>query len=351
LPQSDSPIVKDFFAEEWKTTTSAVGVASSDYVPLPIQNLIPGQEVPFEVLVRTGASGPAGDQFQTCCLPGQKFEPVWLAKLQEAGINRVYFQQQDQALVFSYLNQGLPLVLNDDSLSVKEKAERVADVTYVWVNQFFTNTQAQVVQQLKQGFEYVDHLLTFIRQDHYHRHWLLDLYRHDQTLYSHCLNTSLLAMAFARYLNWEDRKIRELGRGALLHDIGMTRVPMAIMTKKGKLTEDEREVVEKHPHAGFVMLKTLSLMSRESLLMVLQHHENGDGSGYPDGLKMSKIHLLARVMRLIDSFEALVSPRSWRPGHPPAQALWIMRQDWQRSGMFDAGLLAKLIKFIAGEGH
>ena len=83
--------------------------------------------------------------------------------------------------------------------------------------------------------------------------------------------------------------------------------------------------------------------------MVLYHHERMDGSGYPDGLKMAKIHPLARVMRLIDSFEALVSPRSWRPGHPPAEALWIMRQDWQESGMFDAGLLAEFIKFIAEE--
>jgi HD-GYP domain-containing protein (c-di-GMP phosphodiesterase class II) len=103
------------------------------------------------------------------------------------------------------------------------------------------------VHQWKQGFEYVDHLLSFIRQDHSHRHWLLDLCRHDQTLYSHCLNTSLLSMAFARYLGWEDQKIRELGQGALLHDIGMTKISAAVLAKKGKLSEDEWELVKKHP--------------------------------------------------------------------------------------------------------
>jgi HD-GYP domain-containing protein (c-di-GMP phosphodiesterase class II) len=90
-------------------------------------------------------------------------------------------------------------------------------------------------------------------------------------------------------------------------------------------------------------------MSREALLMVLHHHENGDGSGYPEGLKLVSIYPLARVLRLIDSFEALASPRSWRAGHPPAQFLWIMRQDWQRSGMFDVSLLVEFIRFIAGE--
>jgi len=54
-------------------------------------------------------------------------------------------------------------------------------------------------------------------------------------------------------------------------------------------------------------------------------------------------------MRIVDSFEALVSQRSWRRGYPPAKALWIMREDWQRSGMFDVGLLVEFIKFIAGE--
>jgi putative nucleotidyltransferase with HDIG domain len=350
VQQFESPGPRDFFARDWKPATSVVGPTPPDYVPLPVQNLVPGQEVPFEVLVRIAGTGRVRDQFKTCCPPGQKFKPDWLAKLQEAGINRVYFHQRDQALVFAYLNRLLPVMLIDDALSTQEKTERVADVTYFWMQQFFTNTQAQVVQQLKQGFEYVEHLMSFIRRDHSHRHWLLGMYRHDQNLYSHCLNTSLLGMAFASYLGWKDRKICELGRGALLHDIGMIKIPAAIMDKKDKLSEEEWELVKKHPHNGFVMLKSMSVLSREAMLMALQHHENGDGSGYPAGLKMNSIHLFAQVMGLIDSFEALVSPRSWRPGNPPAQALWIMRQEWQESGRFNVGLLVEFIKFIAGEG-
>jgi putative nucleotidyltransferase with HDIG domain len=349
MQESGLPVHNDFLAGDWKVATSKAHPASLHYVPLPIQNLIPGQKVPFEVLVRIRVAGKTRDQFKICCPSGQEFDSTWLVKLQRAGISRVYFHQQDQALVLKYLNKNLPTVIDDDSLSVKEKADRVADVTSFWVNQFFTDTQAQVIEQLSLGFEYVDHLLSFIRQDQTHRLWLLDIYRHDQTLYSHCLNTSLLAMAFAHYLGWEDRKIRELGRGALLHDIGKTRVPVAVLDKKGSWTEEEWELIRKHPFAGFTMLRAFSIMSREALLIVLQHHENGDGSGYPNGLKMANIHPLAQVMRLIDSFEAMVSPRSWRPGHPPVKALWIMRQDWQRSGMYDAVLLAKLIKFIAGE--
>ncbi len=344
-----APASKDFLGGNWKTVISSPGAGDGDYVPLPLHNLTAGQEVPCDVMVKVRLGRNNREVFKTCCPQGQRFEPVWLEKLQQAGISRVYIHRQDQPLVFHYLNQNLAVMLDDGSLPVKAKAERVVDVTYFWMNQFFSNTQIQVMEHLKQGFEYVDHLLTFVRQDHYHQLWLIDLYRYDQTLYSHCLNTCLLSMAFAKYLGWEERKIRDLGRGALLHDIGMTRVPKDILNKKGGLTADEWEVVKKHPFSGFVMLKTFSLMSREALFLVLQHHENGDGSGYPEGLKMNKIHPLARLVRIVDSFEALVSPRSWRPEVAPAQALRIMRQDWQRSGMFDVCLLAQFIKFIAGE--
>jgi|WetSurMetagenome_2_1015567.scaffolds.fasta_scaffold16494_2 putative nucleotidyltransferase with HDIG domain len=339
----------NFFAGPWKTSVSRLVPPSEEYLPLAVHNLFPGQVVPFEVLVRSKIAGQTGDQFKRCCSPGQAFESGWLQKLQDAGVKRVYCHRQDQNLVFSYLNQNLPRLLRDGDLTAKEKAERVMDVTHLWLNQFFTHFETQAAQHLKQGFEYVDHLLDCFRQDHYQRQWVLDMCRYDQGLYSHCLNTSLLSMAFARHLGWEDQKIRELGQGALLHDIGMTRIPAQILNKKGKLADEDWELVKKHPKTGYLMLKTLSLMTRGSLFLVLQHHENGDGSGYPDGLKLAKIHLFARVMRIIDSFEAQISPRSWRPPNPPAKALWTMRQDWQQSGMFDAGILIEFIKFVAAE--
>jgi HD-GYP domain-containing protein (c-di-GMP phosphodiesterase class II) len=172
--------------------------------------------------------------------------------------------------------------------------------------------------------------------------------RQDQTLYSHCLNTSLLGMAFAKYLGWGDKKIQEVGRAAMLHDIGMTRVPAAILNKTGALSEEEMDLMKRHPKAGFLMLKTLAPMSREGLLLVLQHHENGDGSGYPEGLTLDKIHTLAKLMRIIDSFETLISSRG-RPRVSPTEALWLMRQDWQQGGIYDVGLLAEFIRFMGAD--
>jgi HD-GYP domain-containing protein (c-di-GMP phosphodiesterase class II) len=81
--------------------------------------------------------------------------------------------------------------------------------------------------------------------------------------------------------------------------------------------------------------------------MVLQHHEYGDGSGYPEGLKLAAIHPWARVLRILDSYEALTARRRWRQEHNPSQALWIMRQEWENSVVFDPHYLARFIKFLA----
>jgi putative nucleotidyltransferase with HDIG domain len=349
MPASETPLGRSIFTGNWKATISSAGPASQDYVALPIQNLIPGQEVPFELMVRIKIAGKGREKFEGFCASGQTVEPALMAKLQEAGINRLYFHQRDQALVLAYLHQNLQAVLNDPQRPVRERAERLADITYFWMQQCFSGPQGQLAPKLVQGFTYVEHFLKFIHQDHYQCNWLVDLCRHDQDLYSHCLNTCLLAMAFARHLGWQERNIREVGRGALLHDIGMTRITPEILKKTAKLSPEEEDLVKKHPTTGFLMLKTLSLMSREALLLVLQHHENGDGSGYPEGIKLAKIHPLARMMRIVDSFESLVSRRAWRPAFPPRTALWIMRRDWQEKGIYDVGLLVEFIRFMAME--
>lgn len=83
--------------------------------------------------------------------------------------------------------------------------------------------------------------------------------------------------------------------------------------------------------------------------MVLQHHENGDGSGYPKRLKAPNIHAWARILRILDSYEAMTAERPWRPALEPKEALWIMFEDWKKSRLFDQNYLMSFIKFLAGK--
>ena len=83
--------------------------------------------------------------------------------------------------------------------------------------------------------------------------------------------------------------------------------------------------------------------------MVLHHHENGDGSGYPDGLKIDGIHHWARILRILDSYEAMTAERPWRHAMEPKEALWLMRNGWEKNKLFDKNYLQTFIKFLASK--
>jgi HD-GYP domain-containing protein (c-di-GMP phosphodiesterase class II) len=107
--------------------------------------------------------------------------------------------------------------------------------------------------------------------------------------------------------------LRDLEIGAILHDIGKNGVPEAILLKPGKLTDEERRVVEKHSEYGWAILKSIPGLGKASLL-VLHHHERMDGLGYPSKLKASEIPIGARIICVIDAFDAMVSDRAYRKG-------------------------------------
>jgi HD-GYP domain-containing protein (c-di-GMP phosphodiesterase class II) len=107
--------------------------------------------------------------------------------------------------------------------------------------------------------------------------------------------------------------LRDLEIGAILHDIGKNGVPEAILLKPGKLTEEERKVVEKHSEYGWAILRAIPGFERASLL-VLHHHERMDGTGYPSRLKGAEIPIGARIISVVDSFDAMVSDRAYRKG-------------------------------------
>ncbi len=114
--------------------------------------------------------------------------------------------------------------------------------------------------------------------------------------------------------------LRDLEIGAILHDIGKNGVPEAILLKPGKLTEEERKVVEKHSEYGWAILKSIPGFKKASLL-VLHHHERMDGMGYPSKLKASETPVGARIISVIDSFDAMVSDRAYRKGLGVDEAL------------------------------
>jgi uncharacterized domain HDIG len=143
----------------------------------------------------------------------------------------------------------------------------------------------------------------------------------DHYLFSHSLNVSMYATLLGMAMGMSKDELMVLGLGALLHDIGKMQLPLDLLYKPGKLTDDEFALVKQHAEIGFKLLKDIPNLPLISAHCAYQHHERVDGSGYPRGLKGDEIHEYAKLIGLCDVYDAMTSHRSYRSAHLPHDAM------------------------------
>jgi putative nucleotidyltransferase with HDIG domain len=163
----------------------------------------------------------------------------------------------------------------------------------------------------------------------------------------HASRVEVLAHVLARRLGLDRQVLMRLRLGALLHDIGKLAVPEAVLVKPGALNDVERAQIRRHPGAGAWMLRAIGVAS-EALPGVLFHHERWDGRGYPAGLAGESIPLEARILAVVDSFDAITSVRPYRRARPAADALEEL--DRCAGSQFDPAIVDAFIAVcLAGE--
>jgi putative nucleotidyltransferase with HDIG domain len=168
------------------------------------------------------------------------------------------------------------------------------------------------------------------------RGWIRAVQRFDEATHQHCLLVTSLAAAFATKLGFHELDGYRLTKAALLHDVGKTKIPLSILNKPGRLTDEEMAVMRTHAALGYDMLVDGGF-SREMLQVVRSHHEMLDGSGYPDGLRGPEIPDLVRLVTICDIYGALIERRPDRALIPGRVAYGIVRS---MTGRLDADLVA-----------
>ncbi len=148
------------------------------------------------------------------------------------------------------------------------------------------------------------------------REWLTTVGRHHTDSYRHCLFVTGFAVAFAQHLGMREDDQRRLTRASLLHDVGKAFIPLAVLDKPGKLTDQEIGVMRQHPRLGYEALVAQGGFPPEMLDVVLHHHEFLDGSGYPNGLRGDQISDIVRLTTIVDIYTALVEKRAYRLPRP-----------------------------------
>lgn len=141
---------------------------------------------------------------------------------------------------------------------------------------------------------------------------LQDIKSIDQYTFCHSVNVCVLSLITGISMGYDEEKLKELGIGAMLHDVGKTRIPIEILNKPGGLTDEEFEIIKKHTNIGYEILKKSNMLSTYASYIALTHHERYDGKGYPLGLKGNEVHEFARIVSVADVYDAITSDRVYK---------------------------------------
>ena len=166
----------------------------------------------------------------------------------------------------------------------------------------------------------------------------------DEYTAEHCINVSILAAAFGKHLGLLEGEIRNLALCGLLHDVGKTRIPDEILNKPGALTPKEFEIMRHHTTHGRTILMGTSNALSTAVDVAFSHHERMDGSGYPRGLQAQQIPYFAKIIGLVDTYDAITSNRVYDKGRASMQALEIIHK--HRGTQFDEELAEAFIQMI-----
>jgi len=173
---------------------------------------------------------------------------------------------------------------------------------------------------------------------------VLSIEAKDPYTKDHCNRLSRYSVALAERLRLPSHLCRALHLGGIVHDVGKVAVPEHILLKAGPLTPEERQIMEQHTIVGERICKPLKSL-RHVLPIIRHHHEKLNGSGYPDGLKGEEIPLTARILQIVDIYDALATDRPYRRAMPPEQVFSVMHEEAKR-GWWDDSLICEFQSMI-----
>jgi putative two-component system response regulator len=163
----------------------------------------------------------------------------------------------------------------------------------------------------------------------------------------HCDRLARYGSSLGHYLGLPEDDIVALRRGGVLHDLGKIVIPDAVLKKGSNLTPEEWRLMRQHPLTGEAICKPLKSL-RKVLPIIRNHHEHWDGSGYPDGLKDEEIPLLARIVQVVDVYDALRTTRPYKPALSYAEAYNTMLNEARR-GLWDTKLVGEFFSMLERE--
>ena len=312
----------------------------SEYTAITGNSLLEDSSLEFDLYLKSGSNGHSN--YVLFCRGQDGFSQERKEELLSKNIDNLYIAAEDTGKYLRYQEDNLQNIVNDKSKSNKERSGVVYQVAKNLISNLMDDPKSGEAMERVSGW--VQNTVSHIMEDENTFSSLFDLTSHDYHIYTHSINVSTIGLLFGKYLDLEPHELNRIGSGLLLHDIGKTTIPMNVINKPGHLSGDDLAAIRKHPKAGLELLEHRSSVNVLSLKIVIQHHENYNGSGYPYGMSGNELHLFSRIARIIDTYDAMTSNRSYADAKRPFAVLAEMKNDMP--GCFDTELLREFIGFL-----
>jgi HD-GYP domain-containing protein (c-di-GMP phosphodiesterase class II) len=292
---------------------NGVATRAGEYVPVALASLIPHAALPFELYLKQGIRG-------TYLLFCSRFTPLTanaLTKLGDAGIEALYVPYDDCENYRRHLSQAL---LENDNLSLSQRYHLSVAISKSLFDAALRNNDLNVVVDV--ATQVAEHIVERVFSQTVVMQRLFELMFHDYSTYTHANNVAIYCVAMAKALGIASKnELSQIAAGALLHDLGKRHIPQLVLNQSQGLTAKQKSLIRRHPQLGFEELCHRPEVSWGELMMVYQHHERLNGTGYPARIDGREIHPWAQLCAVADVFDALTSERPGRHAWRPDEAL------------------------------
>lgn len=303
--------------------------------------LVPGAQVDFDLYRKQ-----EDESFAVYKNRGDQLGEWDRRRLQSMGVKRLYIDIGDRLHLDRYLSTNASVFTLSSSFDLGHRSRYLYDSANRIMRNLFAYPEDQEYMQM--AIEIAESTVELVLSDAKAFQALVLCASHKYYTYTHSVDVMVYSIGLGQKLGLDRVRLKQLAKGALLHDIGKSRIPIEVIAKEGPLNAQEYDLIKQHPLFGEEILKTLGVTDEVVIDIVLHHHEKLDGSGYPHGLKAKAISLEAQLVFVADVFAALSTERSYQDAQKSFEALRIMKNEL--AGQFDERLLKPFILLMGKMG-
>lgn len=325
-----------------QTGRSAVPRRDGDYFSVELDSLRVDTVTDFPIFLKPNEAGMPVLYRD----PGRSFTEQVRARLVSQGVVRIYVPMTDEHTYHRYLEANLEAILSDPKITLDAKVETLYDCAQFVVHDILEDPESDTVVARSQGL--VNTVAGFLLTEDRAFPKFLKATAMDYHVYTHSVNVFVYALMLARRLGLgDDDLLRRFGLGALLHDIGKSRVSADTLNSTGKLTDEQWVEMKMHPVWGWEILVEHGIDDPIVLDITRSHHEKLSGTGYPDQLRGSFIPEHVRIVTVCDIFDALTTKRSYKDEIKTFPALQLMRNEMHQE--LDTGIFGQFVHLLASD--